>query len=226
MNLKEKVAEHEKKRNYFFLNFVKITGFPVVLWMRPKILYAGKTRIKDVKGGALISANHTSFADPIFGYCAFWRRNLHLVASKDLYSTKFKDFFFRNVQCIQVDKKNFSMKCFHEVEEVLSDNKLVMIFPEGQLNREKDTMLSFKGGAILMAYKAKKPIYPLYIVKGKKWYNRWCGVLGDPIDIHTLCGAMPSLKKINEISELLRSKEEELKNFYLESKYAKRRHNF
>lgn len=222
MNLKGKDTVRKKKRNYFFLNFVKITGAPVFLWMRPKILYAGKSRIGSIKGGALISANHTSFADPIFGYCAFWRRNLHLVASKDLYNTEFKDFFFKNVQCIQVDKKNFSMKCFHEVEEVLSANKLVMIFPEGQLNREKDTMLSFKGGAILMAHKAKKPIYPLYIIKGKKWYDRWYGVLGDPIDVYAQCGAMPSLEKINEISELLKAKEEELKEFYLESKYAKR----
>lgn len=218
---KEKLKSKKKKRNYFFLNFVKITGCPIVLWMRPKVLCAGKTRPKDVKDGAIISANHTSFFDPIFGYCVFWRRIMHSVASKDLYNSKFKDFFFRNVQCIQVDKKDFSMSCFHEVKEVLQDNKLVLIFPEGQLNVVQDDMLTFKSGAILMAYSTGKPIIPLYIVKGKKWYNRWIGVLGEPIDIRALCGTVPSLERINEISILLREKEEELKKFYLGSKYAK-----
>ncbi len=189
------------------------------------MLSIGKTRPKDVKGGAIVAANHTSFFDPVFGCCVFWRRVVHAVASKDLYNSKFKDFFFRNVQCIQVDKNNFSMSCFHEVKEVLRDDKLVMIFPEGKLNLEQEDMLCFKGGAILMAYNTGKPIIPLYIVKGKKWYDRWYGVLGEPIDVRALCGSMPSLEKINEISELLRSKEEELKNFYLESKYAKHKRN-
>lgn len=216
-----KKTKKTKKRNYFFFNFVKITGSPVYLLIRPKVLKFGKTRPKDVKGGAIITANHTSFFDPVFGYCVFWRRIMHLVATKDLYNTKLKDFFFRKVHCIQVDKENFSMSCFHEVKEVLSNDKLVMIFPEGKLNREQDDMLSFKSGAILMAHSTNKPIIPMYIIKGKKWYNRWYGVLGDPINVRELCGPMPSLEKINEVSDYIREKEEELKDFYLRSKYAK-----
>lgn len=185
----------------------------------------GKTRPKDIKGGAIITANHNTFLDPIFGYCVFWRRKMHLVATKDLYKTKFLDRFFRKVQCIQVDKENFSMSCFHEVKEVLQDEKLVMIFPEGKVNLEKEDMLGFKGGCILMAHSTAKPIVPMYIVKARRWYNRWCAILGDPIDIRALCGPFPTLDKINEITDLLRNKEEELKNFYLRSKYAKHSRN-
>ena len=215
MNSKDKATTKKKKRNYFFFHFVKITGSPVALWMRPKVFCMGKTRPKDVKGGAVITANHNSFFDPVFGYCVFWRRIMHLVATKDLYNTKFKDFFFKKVQCIQVDKENFSMTCFHEVKEVLQDDKLVMIFPEGKLNLEKSEMLPFKSGAILMAHSTGKPIIPMYIVPGKKWYNRWHGVLGDPIDVRALCGPFPSLEKINQVSVLLQETEEKLKEFYV-----------
>lgn len=215
MNSKDKATTKKKKRNYFFYHFVKITGSPAVLLMRPKVFSMGKIRPKDVKGGAIITANHNSFFDPIFGYCVFWRRIMHLVATKDLYNTKFKDFFFRHAQCIQVDKQNFSMSCFHEVKEVLQDNKLVMIFPEGKLNLEKTEMLPFKSGAILMAHNTGKPIIPMYIIPGKKWYNRWYGVLGDPIDVREACGPFPSLDKINQVSVLLQEKEEQLKEFYL-----------
>lgn len=221
MNCKDKSTKKTKKRNYFFFNFVKITGSPAILLLRPKVLCFGNTRPKDVKGGAIITANHTSFYDPVFGFCVFWRRKMHLVATKDLYNSKFKDFFFRNVQCIQVDKTNFSMSCFHEVKEVLQDNKLVMIFPEGKLNVEQEDMLSFKSGAILMAHNTNKPIIPLYIAKGKKWYNRWYGVLGDPIDVRALCGPFPTLEKLNEVSDFLRQKEEQLKEFYLRYKNDK-----
>lgn len=221
MSLKDKSRQKPKKRNYFFFNFVKVTGSPVVLLMRPKLLCMGKTRPKDVKGGAIITANHNSFYDPVFGYCVFWRRKMHLVATKDLYNTKFKDFFFRHVQCIQVDKENFSMQCFHEVKEVLKDDKLVMIFPEGKLNVEQEEMLGFKSGAILMAHSTGKPIIPMYIIKPKKWYQRWWGVLGDPIDVRELCGPRPTLEKINSVSDLLKEKEEELKSFYLRSRDGK-----
>ena len=225
MNLNEKPTGQEKpkkkikKRNYFFLNFVKATGFPAVLYYRPKILCYGKTRPKDIKGGAIVVANHTSFFDPIFGYCVFWRRNLHLVATKDLFAGKLKNFFFKSVHCIEVDKENFSMKCFYEIQEVLENDKLVMIFPEGRLNLDNpDKMLAFKSGTVLMAHRANKPIIPLYIVKGKKWYNRWHGVIGDPIDVREMCGPLPSLDKINEVCALLKQKEEELRDFYLRSK--------
>ena len=66
-NLKDESKKKTKKRNYFFFHFVKITGSPVVLLMRPKVLRMGKTRPKDVKGGAIITANHSSFYDPVFG---------------------------------------------------------------------------------------------------------------------------------------------------------------
>ena len=212
----------KKKRNYFFFHFVKITGSPAALWMRPKVYSMGNTRPKDVKGGAMIVANHTSFFDPIFGFIVFWRRKMHCVASKDLYNTKFKNFFFTKVGCIQVDKNNFSMNCFHEVKEVLDDNKIVMIFPEGQLNLEQEEMLGFKSGAILMAHRANKPIIPMYIIKGKKWYNRWVAVMGDPIDVRALCGPIPTIASMEKASEFLRETENKLKNYYLQGEYEKK----
>lgn len=216
--MKDKPIKKTKKRGYFLYNFVKITGSPTLLWMRPKVLSIGNTKPKNIKGGAIIVANHNSFCDPIFCLCVFWRRPLHFIATKDLYRTKIMNFFLRHVHCIQVDKENFSMACFHEVKEVLEEDKLVMIYPEGGINVESNELLSFKSGAILMAHKANKPIIPMYIVKGKKWYNRWHCVMGDPVDVRALCGQFPTLDKINQISDLLKEKEEELKNYYIRSK--------
>ena len=216
--MKDKQTKKTKKRRYFLYNFIKITGAPTILLMRPKILSIGKTKPKNIKKGAVIVANHNSFYDPIFCLCVFWRRSLHFIATKDLYRTKIMNFLLTHVNCIQVDKENFSMSCFHEVKEVLEEDKLVMIYPEGGVNVNSNDILSFKSGAVLMAHKAGKPIVPMYIVKGKKWYNRWHCVMGDPVDVRELCGTFPTLEKINEVCVLLKNKEEELKEFYYRRK--------
>ena len=182
------------------------------------MLSIGKTRPKDVKKGGIIACNHISMYDIIFCYCVFWRRIMHSVATTDLYKPKLAAFFFKNVHCIPVDRDNFSMNCFHEVKEVLQNEKLVLIFPEGRVNNTKADILPFKSGVILMAYSTGKPIVPMYIAKREKWYHRWWGVLGDPIDVRGICGAIPSLDKVNQVSALLQEKEAELKEFYERSR--------
>ena len=221
MTTKTNVQKKPKKKSYFFYNFVKITGFPAAIAFRPKVLQMGSIMPKDVTGGAIITANHSSWFDPVFFLSVFWRRHIHAVTTKDLYRSKFSKFFFNHCHCIQVNKENFSMSCFHQVKETLNEDELVLIFPEGQLNTNKEDMLTFKSGAILMAHATNKPIIPMYVYKGKKLFNRFIGVIGDPINVRELCGPFPTLEKINEISELLKAKEEELKEFYLRSKYAK-----
>ena len=46
------------------------------------------------------------------------------------------------MHCIQVDKENFSMDSFHEVIRRLKDDKVVLIFPEGQVNRNEKEILA------------------------------------------------------------------------------------
>lgn len=174
MNSTDKQNKNKKKRNnYFVYDFVKITGIiPAFLWMRAKIIRVGEKKPKRIKGGALISANHVSFADPILIHCVFWYRRLHFLATTDLFNTKLKNWFFSQLHCIPVDKENFSVNSFHEVCDDLNAEKLVAIFPEGQVNRTGEQLLGFKSGVVLMAYKCNKPIVPMYIIPVEKWYKQ------------------------------------------------------
>jgi len=198
----------------FLYDFVKITGaLPTLIALRPKRLFPYG---KDIpKGGVLISANHKSFLDPIIIHCAVMNRRLNCLATKDLYRKRIWQLFFPAMHCIQVDKENFSMATFHQVVDRLNAGKAVVIFPEGQVNRDENTaVMTFKSGAMLMAHKSRVPILPVYIVKKQHWYDRQYIVIGKPIDVRELTGDFPSMDKLNEASEYIRQQELALYEYY------------
>lgn len=208
-----------KKENPFFHNFlydfIKITGAPsAFLWMRPKMYYPFGKPSK--KGGFMAISNHPTFLDPIIVHLAFPTRRLYCIATKDLCATKIRRMFFEVGHCIIVDKENFSLSSFHEVVGRLKAGKVVVIFPEGRVNRDADTepLLAFKSGAVLMAHRASAPILPMYIVKREKWYQRQRIVMGQPLNIASIMGKMPTMEEMNKVTEILREKEEELKEYY------------
>lgn len=213
---KNSKTKKQKKRLFdnFFYDFVKITGLiPSLIWIRPKILRPYGT--KTPKGKILVSANHKNLLDPIIVQSVFPSRRLHCLATKDLFNTKTKHFFFSKVNCIIVDKENFTMSAFREVMTKLEEEKMVVIFPEGSIDLGKDDSIrAFKSGAVLMAHKANSAILPLYIARREKWYHRQYIVVGEPFDIRGEIGNVPTLDALNGATEKLRQKELELREYY------------
>lgn len=217
MSSKDKQTKtKQKKKSTFLYDFVKVTGIlPTMLFFRPKKYFVGQGKAHKIKGSAVVTANHISFLDPIIMHCIFWRRRLSCLATKDLYNTELKKWFFEQMHCIIVDKENFSMKSMHTVCETLQNGQPVLIFPEGQVHRDDcDKLMAFKWGAVLMAVRGKAPVIPVYIVKREKWWQRQIVILGDPIDVQALVGERPSLKDLERASEYIHEKEEELRTYY------------
>lgn len=213
------MSQNNKKKTPPFYNFcydfVKITGIlPAIIWMRPKFHYPfGKPK---TKGGLMVISNHPTFIDPITVQLSFPFRRLHSLATKDIFSNPVKKTLFTLMHCIIVDKDNFSMSSFREVVGHLEADRAVVIFPEGRVNRNSDTepLLAFKSGAVIMAHKAGVPILPMYIVKNEKWYHRQHIVFGQTIDPLEMLGRMPNMQELNMVTELLKEKEEKLREYY------------
>ncbi len=158
--------------------------------------------------------------DPLVIHCTFGNRRIYSLATKDLFATPTKQWFFEKVHCIIVDKENFSLKSFHEVTHQLKRGKVVSIFPEGGVHVGAKEMSAFKSGTILMAHTAKVPIVPVYLVPASKWYHKHYVVVGAPIDVREICGDRPSVEQIDKAAEYIRQKNEELKQYY-ENKYLR-----
>lgn len=223
MNSKDKSKKKRKRQSNFCYNFVKITGaIPVLLWLRPKVVYCGAGKRKKIRGGALIVSNHVAMTDPLAILCALWYRIPRFVATKELFDTKRKSRFFTMMRCILVDKDNFNMSTFHTVSDELAAKKVVVVFPEGQINRETSGIMPFKSGAILMAHKNNVPIVPVCIVKKQNKRNRQIILFGDPIDVREHCGNIPSLETLNSFSDELRQIETDLLQKYLDKQRRKK----
>lgn len=213
MNSKVSSPKKSKPKGNFLYDFVKITGsVTALIWIRPRVIHMGKTC---PKGGMLISSNHLTFIDPIILLTAFFRRRLHFVATQELFSTKLKSFMFTRMNCIPLDKTNFSMATFHEVVDRLTEGKAVVIFPEGQVNRSGGQGIqTFKSGVILIAHRAHVPILPVYIVRREKWYKPQYIVVGEPFDVRGAVGPIPTMEQVDKTCALLQEKELELKQFF------------
>ena len=209
----------KKKRNrnigqYFLYDFVKATGFlPAWIWLRPKIIRESDKVPKRIKGGVLIASNHVTYIDPIILHLAFLHRRLHSIATKDVAKTKLRKLFFTVANCIFIDKQNFSMSSLREICDRLREEKAVVIFPESSVH-EQNVVREYKSGVVLMSALSKKPILPVCIIKGKKKLSRVKVVIGEPIDIVSMYGPMPTADQIDQVCQMLKLKTEELLNKY------------
>lgn len=215
-----KKLKTKKRRCYFAYDFVRVTGaIPMFLWFRLKVIRFSKNSPKKLKGRAVIAPNHISELDPVIVHVGFWYRRFYCLATKDLFNTPLKEKFFKLMNCIMVDKKNPSISVIKEPADRLREGKAVIVFPEGKLHSE-EKLIEYKSGAVLIAHLGEAPIIPVYIVKPKKWYNRTKMIIGEPFLVSTILGKIPSMAEIEQASDILRQKENELKEFYLQ--YEKR----
>ena len=215
-NKKEQTSSKAKlfSLRYLFYDFVKLTAaLPGLLWFRPKWLYESRAARKRIRGGCLLIANHNGFFDPICVMLAVWYRRHRFVCDKIFFTGK-KRWLFQHFLCIPVDRENVGMDTLRTIAGELKSGSLVSLFPEGHIAREEESgqsgVAAFKSGAVLMALQGKVPIVPVYCRQKPRFWSRLRIAVGEPIDIIERYGPRPSLSQIEQISEELRAKEQEL----------------
>ena len=157
-------------------------------------------------------ANHNSMKDPFYLICCLLRRRHHFITTNEVCSTRWKRFLFKTCfLCIEINREQFSMSSFREITTNLEKGNMVSMFPEGHINTEQVELNPFKGGVVMMAYKANVPIRPVYLEKRKHWYSRLRLYVGEKFDVRKhLDGATLNNKNIKDVSLILEKREKEL----------------
>ena len=123
----------------------------------------GKENIPE-KGGIVVCGNHRHVDDQYNALIAT-KRVVHMLAKDEYFKGK-KEWLYRMAGCIPVDRSIHDENAKSEAIEVLKNNEVIGIFPEGTVNRTNDIILPFKYGAVSFAKKTGAYILP-FTITGK-----------------------------------------------------------
>lgn len=154
---------------YILYRIVRTLGYPIFLLLyRPE--FEGRNNIPK-SGSVILAGNHTNNLDAAI-MLAGPTRVVHMLAKKELFKSKISNAFFRSMGCIPVDRKIHDENAKSEAIEVLKNNEVIGIFPEGTVNRTNDIILPFKYGAVSFAKKTGAYIVPFTITGKYKLFRR------------------------------------------------------
>ena len=122
------------------------------------------------KGRVILAGTHVSKKD-IFIVMASTKRHVVGVAKEELFKGIGK-FFFNGLGAIPVNRKIKDQSVVPACVNVLNQEGLVGIMPEGTINRTDDIIMPFKPGAIRMAIESNSPIIPFAILGEYKTFKK------------------------------------------------------
>lgn len=144
---------------------------------RPKII--GSNNIPKT-GRIILAGNHTHNLDSAM-LISSTKRNIHFLAKAELFKG-IKKVFFSNMGLIPVNRKIKDHNVLVHAYNYLENEKIIGIFPEGTFG--KDKILSFKIGAVKMAYETKCDIIPFSITGTYKLFSKDLKIVfGKPIKV-------------------------------------------
>lgn len=156
---------------------------------RPTII--GKEFIPK-EGRVILAGNHTSYLDPLL-VAYGTKRCVHYFAKDSLYKG-IKKPIFKGLGIIPVNRKIKDKNSLYKGIDILNNDLVVGIFPEGTINKTDDIVMNFKFGAVKMAYETNSKIVPFSITHKYKFLKKSVKIeYGKPYNVSS------DLKKENDI---------------------------
>lgn len=131
--------------------------------------YIGRENIPP-SGSFVLAGNHTSYLDSLL-LMSSYKRTIHFLA-KDSLIKGVKGLIFKHMGIIPVNRKIHDKDALSETKKALNNNQVIGIFPEGTINRTKDTTLPFKIGAVKMAKDTDTLLVPFTITNKYKLFRK------------------------------------------------------
>jgi 1-acyl-sn-glycerol-3-phosphate acyltransferase len=158
-------------------------------------------------------ANHISAWDPIIVASTILKRKAYFMSKEELYKTKISSWFFHAVGGFPVKRGTPDMKAIKTSISHLNNGDVMMIFPEGTRNTNKDgSLMSFHNGVGIIAHKAKVKLIPCYINNkgGYGLFKRLDVSIGEPINLSEYLNKPLNKENLNDIMNIIRKRMEDL----------------
>ena len=162
-------------------------------------------------GKAILVCNHTSLADIlILGVCI--KRQMYIWGKQELFKNRFYTFILKKLHAIPVNRTNAGISTIKKSLEVLNNDKLLCIFPEGTRKLEEQSNLELKNGVLLIALKANTNIIPAMLLSRPRVFKRNTLLIGEQWDLSQYAGQKISKELLTSLSGTLAEKMQSLKN--------------
>ena len=113
------------------------------------------------EGSVVLAGNHTNNFDCLL-LISSTKRTIHFLAKDELLKGV-KKVIFKNMGIIPVNRRIHDKEALIKAKEVLSQNQVIGIFPEGTFSKVKGQLLPFKIGAVKMAHDTNAKLVPFMI---------------------------------------------------------------
>ena len=146
----------------------------------------------------ILCANHTSNWDPPILYTAT-KREMYMMAKEELFKNRFIYWFAKKTNIFPVKRGKQDIESMRKSLQVLKDNKILAIFPEGTRNGiEKRGKL--QNGPAYLAARTGVEIVPVYIDGNFKPFHKVTLYYGKPLNFATLQAKKPEKETLDYIS--------------------------
>ena len=162
-----------------FLNVLRIIFVPL-LWLFRPFRFFGKRKVKD--GACVYICNHYRALDVLYPACTTWE-GIHFLSKKEVSKHPVFGVFLGWMKVIPVNRDGSDARAVVEAIKCLKNGQKLGVFPEGTRNKTDEEFLPFKGGAALMAIKAKVPIQPMVIYQKPRCFHMTDIVMGEPFEL-------------------------------------------
>jgi len=157
-----------------------IIFIPMIIFFTIKKI--GKKNLKELKGkNYIVSCNHMSNFDPVMLDIRMCKKFRYL-AKKELFQSKFGNFFMRAYGGVPVDRKKVDPTSIKEVLRLIQKGKKVAIFPQG--TRKPEPQIedgSAKEGVAMFSVRTGTPVVPMMFSRKIKAFKRVKLYIGKPI---------------------------------------------
>ena len=131
--------------------------------------------------GVILAGNHKSNLDCLL-LISSTKRTIRFIAKKELMDQC--GWLFKRMGIIPVDRKSKNKEAVKEAIDVLKDNGVIGIFPEGTFNNTEYIVRKFRMGAVKMALDSNKKIVPFAIINKYKLFRKSVKIIfGKPYKI-------------------------------------------
>lgn len=194
----------------FAANAVKLI---LNIFGRIKVYQKGKLPEKD---GYIIACTHTGWVDILWLGVSLLPKEIHYMAKKELFQTKFTNWLMNVLNAFPVDRENPGPSTIKIPRKLLKEGKIIGIFPSGTRTTEE---VPLKRGAVTIAAYGKSPIIPAAYAGPNNFrdllkFQKPKLIFGDPIHLpqdeprrDAIETMMTELnEKMNELQEQLKEK--------------------